>query len=294
MNEHIPRPTSPQKQDNEAALTTPEALATEHPVRPVLQRVTPDWRRFEVARDRHLDTIAEGIAEALEHRDVINAQTAKCIAHLLSRSLSKDTELAYYAATGYGDYKTLREEYLPLYHHPDAPASARELIDWFGTCHIRRIYPRAASTDYHEPYPLTLDKLLVPTSVTAGEWSGTVHVTGDYDSRTIHGLEAELVNLRVSEDPALQAYLSLANVNAMSGDIMEGFHDAFVATYRDIEAAIDSVCEIDEREREVIDFVNEKGLYFDVLTPNYKVLQEQAEEGHDFVEWGGRVHVFYR
>jgi hypothetical protein len=119
-------------------------------------------------------------------------------------------------------------------------------------------------------------------------------VTGNYDSQAIRELETELCNLQVFKDPALQAYLSLPTVNAMSGDIMEGFHNDFVATYVDLEAAITAMCELDEKESEIAEFASDRHFSFDALAPDYVEYKRRAEEVADFVERGGRVHVFYK
>jgi hypothetical protein len=255
--------------------------------------MNPDWRRLEVASRRFGDRIAGGIARSLEDRTEVDQGTARCIAHVLGRSLGRQSALADYARTGEGDYDTLRDEYLRLYNDDAAPASVKEQIDWLGTRLIRSEYPDARTTGYRDQYPLKLDQLLVPTMVEVGDWATTVHVPGNYSGEVIaNDLAPTLVELRLDEAPALRAFLALPDVNAMRGDIMEDFHQNYVGTFTSEEEALHALCDVEEREREVQEHAAERRLYFDTITPDYEALRDEAEEAFDLVEAEGRVYVF--
>lgn len=253
-----------------------------------------DWRRLEVASRRFGDRIADGIAHATERHTGINHETARCIAHTFGRAFGRMSALAEFGRTGEADYEAMRDEYLQLYIDSEAPAWVAEQVTWLGTHLIRKQYPQAETISSNEPYPLTLEELLVPTKVQIEDLEMEVHVPGCYDSAAIEDLKQELTLLQLDKDIGLQAYLSLPNVNAFSGDIMEGFHNSYIAEFRDEEDALRSVCDLDEREREIEEYISEKGLYYDYLTPDWEALRQEVRDMVDLVERGGRVYVFYK
>lgn len=263
--------------------------------RPASESGETDWRRLEVAAGRFADHIAEGIAKATELRTDIEEGTARCIAHVLGRGIGRTSALAEFGRTTTCDYDSMRDEYLSLYANPVAPAWLREQIDWLGTHLIRRIYPHSQTTEYQEQRPLTLDRLLVPTIVEIGGSSATVHVPGCYSGEVISDdLVPTLAEMRVDEDSALRAFLSLPDVNAMSGSIMEDFDEHYVGTYRSVDDAVHELADVDERERDVTEYANDRHLFFDAIQPDYEALSDVAKESYDLVEEGGRVYVFHK
>jgi len=272
---------------------TPATLpTTEHLPRPAPTREVPDWRRLETALIRHSDIVAGGIAYADEHHTGVDQETAQCIAHVLSRSLAPDSALSDYALTGNGDYEALRDEYLTIYHDPEAPAWVREVVDHFGTHLIYQTFPNASTANYLAPFPRKLSRLHVPTEITVDGLTMTVNVPGIYGRDTIAELPDTLSELRLAEDVGLQAFLSVPGVNAVSGDIMEDFHNSSIGVWRDIESAVTELALLDDREEEVQDFAAERKLYFDYLTPDYEALKEELEESLSLVEREGRIYVF--
>lgn len=268
--------------------------ATEQLLRPAPVRETPDWKRFNVALTHHGDQIAEGTAFALERQSRLDEGTARRIAHVLGRSLGQDSSLARFAETGDGNYERLRDEYLALHNDPQVTESTHQLIDWLGTYLIRRDHPEAQLINDEEKRPPRLDNILVPTSLIVDGKPALVHIPGIYDAPVITELAELLAELRLQEDAGLQAFLSLPDTNAMSGDIMQDFHDLFVGTWDTTEDALRELCAVDDREEEVQDYAAERRLYFDYLTPDFEALREDAEEGFSLVEKGGKTHVFYR
>ncbi|MBC9944193.1 hypothetical protein ICL81_06655 [Leucobacter sp. cx-328] len=275
-------------------MNTPEQFTRsgEYLPRPAVESDTTDWRRIEVASHRFGDFIAGGIAKAVEQRTDIEKGTARTIAHVLGRGIGRMSALADFGRTGDGDYERIRDEYLTLYQDPDAPAWAREQIDWLGTFLIHRDFPNAQTTDHWEQRPFTLEKLLVPTVMVVDDRAVVTHVPGNYGSSAIADLGETLLELQAHEDAGLRAFLSLPDVNAMSGRIMEDFDEHYVRTYRDIEDAVHELAEVDEREREVTEYASERHLFFDTIQPDFEALIDEAREGYDFVEEEGRVYVF--
>lgn len=262
--------------------------------RPVQGSGTPDWRRFEVAARRFGELIAAGITTAMEKRSEIDQGTARCIAHVLGRSLGRESSLAGFGRTGEGDYETLREEYLTLHNDPSVTESTQELIDWLGTHLIRQQYPDARTVTYREATPPRLDNILVPTGIEVGDWHLTVRVPGIYGNKAIAALTETLTELSADKDAVLRAFLGLPDVNAMSGDIMEDFHQQYVGTYMSVEEAIHELAEVEERERDVFTYAEDRQLVIEQMNPDYEAIREEVSDGFDLVEEEGRVYVFHK
>ncbi|QZY52873.1 hypothetical protein [Leucobacter tenebrionis] len=262
--------------------------------RPVQESGTPDWRRYEVAARRFGELIASGIAEAMEQKRDVDQGTARCIAHVLGRGLGRESALANFARTGEGNYEALREEYLSLHNHEEVNASTQELIDWLGVHLIRQKHPDAKSVLYVEAYPPRLDNILVPTGVEVGDWYLRVNVPGIYGAKDIQELTETLGELAVDRDVALRAYLSLPDTNAMSGDIMEDFHDCYLGVFTTFEEAIHELTEVDERERDVFTYAEDRQLVIEQMNPDYEALREEVADAFDLVEEEGRVYVFHK
>ncbi len=274
---------------------TPTATqSAEHLPRPAPTREIPDWRRLEVALQRHSEQIGGGIAYADEHHTGVDQETAQCIAHALGRSFSPDSALAEYALTGKGDYEALRDEYLTIYHDSAAPAWAAELVDHLGTHIIYQKFPDATTARLLASSPRKLSRLHVPADITVDGLKMTVYLPGIYSRDTIAELPETLSELQLADDVGLQAFLSVPTVNVLSGDIMENFHRSYLGVWRDIESAITELALLDDREEEVQEFAAERKLFFDYLTPDYEALREELEESLSLVEKGGRVYVFQK
>ena len=262
--------------------------------RSVPESGAPDWRRFDIAARRFGELIAAGIATAMEQHSDIDQGTARCIAHVLGRSLGRDSALADFARTGEGDYETLREEYLALHNDPGVAESTQELIDWLGVHLIRKQHPDAKAATYVDIHPPRLDNILVPTGVEVGDWYVTVHVPGIYGSKDVAELTEELSVLALDKDPALRAFLSLPDVNAMSGNIMEDFHAQYIGAYLSIDDALHELAEVDERERDIFTYAEDRQLVIEQMNPDYAALREEVADAFDLVEEEGRVYAFHK
>lgn len=136
--------------------------------------------------------------------------------------------------------------------------------------------------------------LFLPTGVDVGDWYFTVHVPASYGCEAIGELDATLHELQLDNDEALQSFLSLPDVNAMSGDIMESFHENYIGTFTSAQDAVHGLLEIDEWEKEVHEFAAERHLYIENVTPDYEALLERARDAYDVVECKGQVYAFYK
>lgn len=267
-----------------------QALETE--VRPAPAREVPNWRRFDVASNINADKIIAGLDQALASRKQIRQDTASRIAGVLGRAISPDSHLCAYARTNTGNYEQMRDEYLSLYQDPEAPPRARDLINWLGCYAVRQKFRYAETIQDPEPYPPMLKDLLVPTEVQINDLLGTVHVPGVYGSKDIKDLEQILRELRYNEDPGLQAFLSIPNVNAMSGDIMSDFDNCYMGSWHNHQQALEELCDLDDQERAVQEFANERGLYYDSLTPDYDFFEDRASQAFNLVRIDDETYVF--
>jgi hypothetical protein len=250
--------------------------------------------RAAQAAERLQQEIEEGVTAAqAEHRE-IDFPTALHIAHALGRATSPDSALAEYGRLGQGQYELLREEYLALYGDASTPPEVRTWIDWFGSHVLQKKHHGTLRRFSNEHLPPTLDRLLVPTRLEIGGEDFTVHVPASHGQAAIDDLRETLEELHLHQDEALQAFLSLPDVSAMSGDIMESFHESYVATFESIEDAAHELLEVDELEKEVQEFAAERHLFIEAVTPDYEAFVERARDGYDLVEWKGRVYAFYQ
>ena len=253
---------------------------------------TPDPERLNRTAHRFEQWILEGTTAAHEGHREIDDMTARLIAHVLGRALGRESALADFGRIGEGNYETLRDEYLTLYGDPSTPSMIREWIDWLGTYLVQRENTGSERRFMNEHLPPKLDQLLVRTEVIVGGQQFTVYVPGNYGGTDVTDLAETLTELSLDEDPALQAFLSLPDVNAMSGDTMESFHEVFAGTYRDAEAALRALSPLEEWESDLAEWVIEHGVEHGVLQWNLEPILAQLREVYDLVEWKGTIHAF--
>jgi len=262
--------------------------------RPAPRREVPDLRRLEVVADRFGELIAAGIASAREDHTEINLDTARCIAHVLGRSMGSDSELARFARTGEGEYLRLRDEYLELYNDPAIGDAAKEWIDWFGTYLVQR-EGTGSGREFMNPHlPPKLEQLLVRTTVSVNGRQFPVNIPASWHSGDIDALVELLGELRFPEDEALQAFLSLPDVSAGTSDIMESFHQAYRGSYTDDEEALLELSPLNDWNNDLHDWCVGEGIEPEALewNWNYGVLMERLRDVYEVVELGGRIYVF--
>ena len=250
--------------------------------------------RMQRAANRYRDWITEGLTAAqTEHRE-IDLMTARLIAHTLSRSTGRTSALGDFGRVGEGDYEALRDEYLPLYTDPTTPIAVREWIDWFGTYLIARDNLDPSMGHLDVGLPPKLERLLVRTDIKVEGEPFTVHVAANHPRADIDELESTLEDLGITGDEALQAFLTLPDVDALDPGLATSYTENHIGTFYRFEDAIDNLLEVDEWAKDITDYANERGFVIDGLTPDYDALTERAEDAYDLVEWKGKTHAFYK
>lgn len=268
---------------------------TPHPTpesRPARGRDEPDWRRLEVAYGRFGQMIADGITMAHAEQAEIDDGTARCIAHVLGRAYGRESALADFGRTGEGDYLALRDEYLNLYGDDRAAASTKELIDWFGTYLVHRENTGTGRQFMNEHFPPKLDRLLVRTGVTINGKTFAVNIPASWHSGDTDRLIETLTELRLPEDSALQAFLSLPDVSVGTDNILERFHEAFAGTYATEEDILRALSPLEDWEASLADWCIDHGVEHEALDWNYTPLLERLRVIYDLVESEGRIHAF--
>lgn len=266
---------------------TPEA-------RPAPERETPDWRRLESAMNHLAQLVVDGIAEAQAEGREIDASTARCIAHVLGRAYGRESALASFGRTGEGSYLSLRDEYLELYGDERAGAVIKEMIDWLGTYLVQQEGTGSGRRFMNEHLPPKLDQLLIRTSIRVGDQRFIVHVPASWHSGHEDELIELLTTLQLPEDEALQAFLSLPDVNVGTADIMESFHEAFAGTYPNEEAALRALSPLEDWENSLADWCIDNAVEPEALDWNYEPLMERLRGIYDVVEGTEVLHVFIR
>jgi hypothetical protein len=261
---------------------------------PAREGDSPDFRRLDVARGRFSHYLDDGIARALATQSEIDKGTARCIAHVLGRALGRESLLAEYGRTGEGQYLDLREEYLDLYTDERIDTETKQLIDWFGTFLIQREKLGSGREFMNEHLPPKLEQVLVRTDVTVAGEHFAVHIPGSCGDEAIADLRATLADLQLPEDEALQAFLSLPDVNAMSGDIMESFHETFAGSFHTEEDALRALSPLVEWEGSLADWQIDNAVDAESLEWNYAPLLERLREIYDLVQWKGYIHAFVK
>lgn len=237
--------------------------------------------------------IAEGITAAREASTEIDPLTARLVAHTLGRGVGRTSALADFARTGEGAYEALRDEYLDLYTNLTTPPPIREWIDWLGTHLVQREQLGSGSRFMNEPLAPQLDRLLVRTELDIGDQHLTVHVPASTPRDAIDQLAVTLREMGLERDDAMQAFLSLPDVNACTDDLAAAFSSSYVDTFDRLEDAVHGLMEVDEWEKDITDYAHERGFFLEGVTPDYEVLIERVRDAYDLVEWKEMVHAFY-
>lgn len=250
---------------------------------------TPE--RGAASISRFQSRILEGIGAAHREEREIDPGTARLIAHVLGRAVGADSELATYGRSGIGDYDAMRHEYLDLYEAPETPAQIREWIDWLGTYLLN--VPRGEGTGEASPHaappvPLLADELML------GEQPVAVHVPGTITGPELQEVVARLTPLHEACRHAVEAFLSLSDVDASAPDIATIFRDAYVGSFGSHTEALRVVTPIEDWEAELAEWARSQGLDPGAVTLNLDAIDTVAQTAYDFVERGGQIHVFTR
>lgn len=271
-------------------------MMTEHEPqpRPASETGTIDWRRLEVTVRRFGSRIAEGLREAMDEHREIDDLTARTIAHALGRGYGRASHLADFGRTGEGRYEQLRDEYLELYKSDRIDAPTKELIDWLGTYLVDREIAGTGRRFVNEHLPPKLDRLLVPCTLTVRGELVRAHVPADHTSEEIAELAESLAELDVDRDDALQAFLTLPDVNAAAGNVMESFHEMHAGTFTGIEHALRALSPLAEWEDDLAEWAIDHGIEPEALEFNLEPLAARLRDIYDLVEWKERLHAFVK
>ncbi len=250
--------------------------------------------RMARAASKFESWIQEGLSAARTEGREIDLMTARLIAHALGRATGRESALAGFGRTGDGGYEALRDEYLPIYGDPTTPPTIREWIDWLGTYLVERENRGSMRSYMNEHLPPQLHQLLVRTELDVGGEQFTVHVPADQPENAIGQLALTLNEMALRQNPALQAFLALPDVDACSSDLHESFEGNFISTFDSFEDATHGLLELDEWEKDISEYAVERGFVIDSLTPDYEALIQRANDAYDLIEWKDKVHAFYK
>lgn len=253
-----------------------------------------DFRRLEVALERHAEPIADGIAYALEKHTDIGDEAARHIAHVLGRGLGNEGPLTEYAETGEGYYLSLRDAYLELYKDPRATPVAKELIDWFGTYLIQREGIGTGRRFMNPHMAPKLGQLLVRTQISLGDERFLINVPGTWDSGDEDDVSGQLADLQLPEDEPLQAFLALPDVSAGAEDIMEAFHGCFVGRYDSFKAAINDLAGVPALEADLEALMEKHDLAYGIVEVLLSCVEDHMTERYDFADHKGYTYVFQK
>ncbi len=195
-----------------------------------------------------------------------------------------------------GTFADVREELLSIYNHPEVTADARLLVDWLGTYLIEKDGRGSGRRFMNEYLPPKLEQILVSDVVTVRDQHFTVHVPGTCGATGLAELAGTLTDLDLDKDEALQAFLSLHDVNALSGNIMESFESSFIGSYYSEEQVVRGLTPIEDWENSLGDWQVDNGVDDDAIewSWNYRALFERVTDICEVVLWNGAFHAFVK
>lgn len=256
---------------------------------------TPERRRRAGTPSAEADAwflIDVGIEQAQDHARDIDDMTARIIAFNLAPTITSN--LAYFAQTGgsgpHANNTALRDEYLPIYHHPETPDDIRKLIDWLGAYLIHRENPRPSPYAETPGAPL-LRNLLWHTVVSVGDEPLDLHVRADQPSVVIRALPDALAPLIDREGDSMRAFLALPDVDASSPNLEESYYESYRGTFASREEALQALTELDQIEGEV-DRIATTYAGGDCVTIDRDQLWARLNDLFELVPFGDGLHAF--
>ena len=142
--------------------------------------------------------------------------------------------------------------------------------------------------------PPHLGLLLVRTSVPIGDNTFTVNIPASWDSSEVDGAIEMLTEIRIPEDDALQAFLSLPDVSVGTDNIMDRFREAFAGKYGAEEDLLRALSPLEEWQAELADWCVDHGIEFEALDWNLEPLMERLRAIYDVVQWKGELYAFVK
>ena len=264
-----------------------QELATTGEIAPA-RRVNQPSRRLD-AWARMIDGAIE---VARQSGTEIDLGTARSIAYILGDAVGQASHLANYGRSAEGTYEQLRDEYLLLYNDPTTPPEVKEWINWLGTYLVQREGTGSGRQYMNTQLAPDLERLLIKTELYIRGVPHLVHLPASLDSGGIEALSEDLALLSIEQDEALQAFLTLPDVDASTPMLMEAFHETYVGSYSFLVDAVHELAELDGLEEAIDEAVHGRPLPDGAVSIDYPLIEEHLRDAYDVVEWKGRVYVF--
>lgn len=222
-----------------------------------------------------------------EGRDV-DVMTARMCASLLQPS--PDSALARFANTGEGNNASLRAEYLPIYHQPDAPEEVTEAIDWLGAHLVAVDNARPTLVKRPSGSP-KLRNVLWQTDITVDQAQLQVSVRADTPVDAVETLGERLAPL-IAQDPVpWRLFLALPDVDAASEHLVEAYEASYHGAFETEKQLLDAFTDAPQI-RDVLDGVRDRFIGGHWVEFDDAGLLEELREHKDVIFHEGRFHVF--
>lgn len=136
------------------------------------------------------------------------------------------------------------------------------------------------------------EQILVADAVVVHGADFCVHVPGSTGQATLSDLGETLGDLNLDRDEALQAFLSLPDVNALSENLLESFEATFAGSFHSLDDALRALSPLEDWENDLADWQVNNGVDEDALEWNYQPLYRRLRDVYDLVEWKVALHAF--
>ncbi|MFC4245325.1 hypothetical protein ACFOYW_18300 [Gryllotalpicola reticulitermitis] len=190
---------------------------------PVPKEVEPGFR--QALEDEIFDEYLEALAEGVD----VHPITARFIAYgvLADAPGNATTEaLSRYVTSGEGSHKQLREEYLPLYWHPQTGPRDRVAIDVLGT----HLFRHEQQTNATLATPLPLNLMLLHSADDPTEIDTILQVPKDLTLADAQPVINEALHHASVKGDAFKAFLRLPAVDVTADNLLSEFDLAFVGS----------------------------------------------------------------
>ena len=254
-----------------------------------------DIDRLRRTANRFKSAITLGIEAARAAGREIDDGTAQLIAHVLGRSLGRDSQLAEHGRTRHGDPEAMRTEFMTLWEHPKTGGLMREWINWLGTYLLTsESNPDLPNGDEVEAARALLRTTLVTDQLIVGGLTLKVNIPASHTGPELQELVARLEKLPEILEPSFHAFLALPDVDASAANVADLFEQHFVGRFETEDDAIEGLSPIDEWETRLGEWSAELGLPAEAVTIDRSIVSTQLREVYDIVELEGRIYAFNR
>jgi hypothetical protein len=239
------------------------------------------------------DIVSDGIYEANMRGAVINDSAARAIGRALANAHNSDAPaLDAFARTGEGDRRDIEQEYIALYEDPDTPMIVRNWIDWLATF---LFHAKFKDEQIRGGLPYKADRvpyILVTEVIYPNGQSTTIHRPAAFSDFPNQSTE-QLGKLLIEHGDPLRAYLELGDIDATAASLIDDFRSNYVGWYSDMDEVVEGLTEIQDWERDLVQWSMERGLQ-GMVSLDHDGIEKVTRETWDVVEIGGRLYVFNR